>query len=112
MIKQRVLGGLLLAALLTPAFANRLVDQVGAMSEAGRAKFTGMLIRQTGAQCPAVTRTFFQGKLDDKSQVWNVSCNSRDNYGIVISDDAANTTRVMKCAELKSLGAPDCFKKF
>ncbi|MDM0106025.1 hypothetical protein QTH97_13865 [Variovorax sp. J22R24] len=111
MNKQRIFAGILLAVSAMSASAGSLSDQVSAMSESGRRNFTGMLIRQSGANCPAVQRTFFQGKLD-KNAVWNVACNSRDNYGIVFYGDDSNTTRVMKCSELKELGAPGCFKKF
>lgn len=111
MNKQRALIALLLAASAVPTWAGGLNDQVSAMSESSRRKFSGMLIRQSGANCPEVQRTFFQGKLD-KNAVWNVGCSSRENYGIVYYDDESNTTRVMKCSELQKLGAPACFKKF
>ena len=108
---QRFLIAVLMTATATAAAAAPLAEQVQNMSESGRRNFTGMLIRQSGANCPAVQRTFFQGKLD-KNTVWNVACSSKDNYGIVFYGDEANTTRVMKCSELKELGAAGCFKKF
>jgi hypothetical protein len=110
-MKKPFLVALVMAAFAPIAGANATNDRVAAMSESGRRTFAALLVRQTGAQCPAATRTFFQGLLEKKDAVWNVSCNSRDNYAIVFYDDAAGTTRVMKCSELKALGAPACFKK-
>lgn len=110
-MKKPLLVGLLIATVAATAWANKTNDRVAAMSESGRRTFAALLVRQTGAQCPAVTRTFFQGLLEQKDALWNVSCNSRDNYAIVFYDDDASTTRVMKCSELKTLGAPGCFKK-
>lgn len=91
--------------------ANELADKVSAMTESGRRTFTGVLVRQTGAQCPAVQRTFFQGT-KDKSAVWNITCNSRDSYGIVFADDAAYSTQITKCSEVPTLVGAPCFKKF
>ena len=111
MNQQRLLIAALLATSAFAAGAAALGDQVQAMSETGRRNFTGMLIRQSGAECPTVQRTFFQGKLD-KNVVWNVACSNKASYGIVFYGDESNTTRVMKCSELKELGASGCFKKF
>ncbi|RZI74023.1 MAG: hypothetical protein EOP80_11205 [Variovorax sp.] len=110
MNKQIVLG-IVFVTLTGSAFANQLHDKVSAMKESGRRTFTSLLVRQSGAECPAVQRTFFQGMLE-KNAVWNVSCGTKNNYGIVFYDDEANTTRVMTCPALKELGAPNCFKKF
>jgi hypothetical protein len=102
----------LLALLSSASFANTLSDKVDAMSENGRRNFSSMLIQQSGAQCLAVQRVFFQGLLD-KAAVWNVRCSGKSaDFGIIFYDDQANTTRVMPCAQLKELGAPGCFKKF
>lgn len=102
-----------LAALLSnAALASTLGATVDAMSENGRRNFIGTLVKQSGAECPAVQRVFFQGKLD-KAAVWNVRCSGKNaDFGIVFYEDQANTTRVMPCAQLKELGASACFKKF
>lgn len=110
-LKKQIAFGVVLAALAGSVLANPLHDKVSGMTESGRRTFAGLLIRQTGAECAAVQRTFFQGMLD-KNAVWNVSCGAKDVYGIVFYDDAANTTRIMPCASLKDMGAPACFKKF
>lgn len=111
-MKMKQLGlGIVLAMLCGVGIANELGDKVSAMTESGRRAFTGVLVRQTGAQCPAVQRTFFQG-MKDKSAVWNITCNSRDSYGIVFGDDAANSTQITKCSEVPALVGTACFKKF
>ena len=105
--------GVLAAALTSNAFAIRLNDQVQLMSEEGRRGFIGMLVKQSGASCATVRKTFYQGALDGKNSVWNAGCDARNNYAIVFQDDGANTTRVVKCSELKSLGtSAQCFNKF
>lgn len=109
-MNRQIVLGIVFATLAGSAFANQLNDKVNAMKESGRRTFTGLLVRQSGSECPVVQRTFFQGMLE-KNAVWNVSCGSK-NYGIVFYDDEANTTRVMTCPALKELGAPNCFKKF
>ncbi|RYH64101.1 MAG: hypothetical protein EON54_06945 [Alcaligenaceae bacterium] len=111
-MNKQVATGLLIATLSLGSTAAGLGEQVSAMSEAGRQKFIGVIVRQSGAQCPAVKRTFFQGVLPDRSAIWNIGCNSRDNYGIVFADDAANSTRVVKCSEVKALAGAECFRKF
>ena len=111
-MNKQIILGVVFAALTGSGLANQLHDKVNAMTESGRRTFTSLLIRQTGAECAAVKRTFFQGLLEKKSAVWNVSCGSKDAYGIVFYDDSANTTRIMTCSALKELGAPACFKKF
>lgn len=111
-MKKKQIGlGIVLAMLCTAGIANELGDKVSAMTESGRRTFTGLIVRQTGAQCPAVQRTFFQG-MKDKSAVWNITCNSRDSYGIVFEDDTANSTHIMKCSEVSALVGAACFKKF
>lgn len=110
-LKKQIILGFVFATLAGSVLANQLHDKVTAMKESGRRTFTGLLVRQTGAECPSVQRTFFQGMLE-KNAVWNVSCGQKKDYGIVFYDDAANTTRVMACPALKELGAPNCFKKF
>lgn len=101
--------GTLLASLATAGLCNQASDNMAAMSEKGRRNLSAMLIRQTGETCPSAQRTFMQGSID-KSTFWNVTC-ARESYAIVFLDDAANTVRVMKCAQVTSLGAPTCFKK-
>lgn len=111
-MKKKQLGlGIVLAMLCGAGIANELGDKVSAMTEPGRRTFTGFIVRQTGAQCPSVQRTFFQG-IKDKSAVWNITCNSRDSYGIVFDDDAGNSTHVIKCAEVSARVGAACFKKF
>ncbi len=111
-MKKKHLGlGIVLATLCACGIANELGDKVTAMTESGRRTFTGLIVRQTGAQCPTVQRTFFQG-IKDKSAVWNITCNSRDSYGIVFDDDAANSTHIMKCSEVPALVGAACFKRF
>jgi hypothetical protein len=102
-----------LVALFSQAvFANTLSDKVEAMSENGRRNFTGTLVRQSGAQCADVQRVFFQGLLD-KAAVWNVRCSGKNaDFGLIFYDDQTNTSRVVPCAQLKEMGAPNCFKKF
>lgn len=102
----------LVALLSNAALANTLSDKVDAMSDNGRRNFTAALVQQSGAECPAVQRVFFQGLLD-KAAVWNVKCSGKNaDFGVIFYDDQANTTRVMPCAQLKEMGAPSCFKKF
>jgi hypothetical protein len=111
-MQKSLFAASLFALLSHAAFANTLSDKVDAMSENGRRNFISTLVQQSGAQCPAVQRVFFQGLLD-KAAVWNVRCSGKNaDFGIVFYDDQANTTRVMPCAQLKELGAPGCFKKF
>jgi hypothetical protein len=111
-MKMKQLGlGIVLAMLCGVGIANELGDKVNAMTESGRRTFTGLIVRQTGAQCPTVQRTFFQGT-KDKSAVWNITCNSRDSYALVFDDDAANSTHIMKCSEVTALVGVACFKKF
>jgi hypothetical protein len=55
---------------------------------------------------------FFQGLLD-KAAVWNVRCSGKNaDFGLIFYDDQTNTSRVVPCAQLKEMGAPNCFKKF
>lgn len=111
-MKTKRLGlAIVLATLCAAGIANELGDKVNAMTESGRRTFIGVLVRQTGAQCPAVQRTFFQGT-KDKSAVWNIACNSRDSYGIIFDDDAAHSTHIMKCSEVQALVGAACFKPF
>ena len=105
--------GILAAILTSNAFAIRLNDQVQLMSEEGRRGFISLLLKKSGSACSSVRRTFYQGSLDAKSSVWNAGCDARNNYAVVFQDDGSNTTRVLKCSELKSMGAPaECFNKF
>jgi hypothetical protein len=109
---KKLIAGLLTASLAGPLLASPLHDQVSAMSDSGKRGLIGMLVRQSGQACPAVRRTFFQGRVDKQHPVWNVACNSRDEYALVFYEDAANSTRVLKCAQLKAtLGTPKCFTK-
>ena len=58
-MKMKQLGlGIVLAMLCGVGIANELGDKVSAMTESGRRAFTGVLVRQTGAQCPAVQTHF------------------------------------------------------
>jgi hypothetical protein len=71
-----------------------------------------MLVRQSGQPCRTVQRSFFQGLLEQQHAVWSISCSPREDYAIVFYADAANSTRVLKCAELKAaLGVPRCFAR-
>lgn len=111
MLKSLLLTGLV-ALTSHGAVAATFSDKLDAMSEKGRRDFTGMLVRQSGAQCPSVQRVFYQGLLD-KASVWNVRCSGKNaDFGVVFYDDQANTTRVMTCTQLKAMGGPGCFKKF
>ncbi len=111
MSKSLFLVGLV-ALVSNVALANTLSDKVKAMSEKGRRNFVATLVQQSGAQCADVQRVFFQGLLD-KAAIWNVRCSGKNaDFGLIFYDDQASTARVMPCAQLKELGAPNCFRKF
>ncbi len=114
MLKFRVVAALSCACIFlgSSVHAAPLNDQVQGMRESARSKFLGMLVRQSGAECKQVQRTFFQGQAD-KAALWNVRCSGGKggDFGVVMLDDAANTVRVLPCDQLKEFGASACFRK-
>ncbi|RYF56753.1 MAG: hypothetical protein EOO29_52115 [Comamonadaceae bacterium] len=100
---------------VAPAFGQSqslsLSSKLESMPDDSRRKLMTALVQRSGLECPAVQRTFLQGRLE-RSIVWNASCGAKREYGIVVDESDSNQTRVMTCAQLRELGAPACFKKF
>ena len=63
-----------------------------------------------GKNCPAVTRTFFQGTdPNDGTEYWNVACGTSGDYTVMVG---AGEARVMNCQAAKGVTGVDCFTAF
>lgn len=78
--------------------------------DAQRATTLRTNVVSAGEECPAVTRTFFQGTdPNDGTEYWNVACGTSGDYTIMVG---AGDTHVMSCAAAKGVTGVDCFTAF
>lgn len=85
---------------------------LGAMGEDKRREVLGKLLRRNGESCPAVTRTFFQGRSGDGAAFWSVECSSGKSWQVMFAGRGGTDARLLDCAVLKMLGGPYCFARF
>lgn len=78
--------------------------------DAQRATTLRTNVVSAGQECPAVTRTFFQGTdPDDGTEYWNVACGTSGDYTVMVG---AGETQVMRCGAAKGVTGVDCFTAF
>lgn len=79
--------------------------------DAQRATTLRTNVVQAGEECPAVTRTFFQGtNPNDGAEYWNVSCGTGGDYAVVTR--AGQDAQVMRCEAARGITGVDCFTAF
>jgi len=78
--------------------------------DAQRATTLRTNVVSAGQDCPAVTRTFFQGTgPNDGAEYWNVACGTSGDYTVMVG---AGETRVLSCGAAKAVTGVDCFTAF
>lgn len=102
---------IVLIFLLLPLFAlaESSQDMIMKLSEKERIEFFNSYIVYRGGVCD-VSKTFFQGRLDDKEEyLWNVKCNKGEDQAFYI--DVDDVMRMMPCSMFTILTELKCFKK-
>jgi hypothetical protein len=94
------------------ALANKAHDMIEKMPDKDRNTTFTAFLKNSGEDCGAVTKNFFQGFDKSRNAFWNVSCSNKKSYAIMINNDSVGSTKIMSCALLKAINAGECFKKF
>ena len=95
--------------LVDAATAGAAAIQAGV--DAQRATTFRTDVVSAGQDCPAVTRTFFQGTdPNDGTEYWNVACGTSGDYAILTK--AGEDARVMRCAAARDVTGVECFTAF
>ncbi len=94
------------------AVANKAHNMIEKMSDKDRNNTFTTFLKNSGEDCGAVTRNFFQGFDKGRNAYWNVACSNKKSYLISINNDSVGSTKIMSCALLKAVNAGECFKKF
>ena len=81
-------------------------------SEEQRASVLRSVIEGSGARCPEVTRSFFQGAGTDGGAFWNATCLGGQSYAVRINDDLTGSMKVMDCLDLRRITGVECFQAF
>lgn len=77
-------------------------------SEAERARLLEVVI---GADCDAVTQTFYQGgPASDGAESWNARCQNGNTFSISVNNDGSS--KVLECKVVKLIAKVNCFEKF
>ncbi len=109
---------LVLCAFVLPACGNPGTSSVEDVATAGanavkagvdaqRATTLRTDVVATGADCPAITRTFRQGVNADGGEFWNISCGAAGDYVVVLK--AGQDAQVMRCDAARGVTGADCF---
>lgn len=94
------------------AYANPAHEMLSKMSAAQRKSTLANFLVNSGENCPSVSRTFYQGSLQNGDAFWNVACNGGDSWAVQIKNDSKGSTTILSCKVLKAVGGGTCFKEF
>ena len=95
----------------SPTNANPANQKLLALSEPERRKVVQALMRRSGEVCRPIT-VFYQGNTASGDAVWNLLCDNKKSWALLLNNDATGGTRLLQCDVLRAATGVACFRPF